>query len=62
MTSESCHLEVEHTSITFIHAFKIITVITILGHGDNTSKDEPTLIEALKDKDIIDIECGGMYR
>lgn len=34
----------------------------ILGHGDNASKDEPTLIEGLKDKDIIDIECGGTYR
>lgn len=32
------------------------------GHGDTTSKDEPTLIEALKDKDVTDIECGGTYR
>ncbi|KAK9747383.1 Regulator of chromosome condensation (RCC1) repeat [Popillia japonica] len=32
-----------------------------LGHGDNISKDDPTLIEALKDKDIIDVECGGTY-
>ncbi|GJQ69394.1 HERC2 [Trypoxylus dichotomus] len=32
-----------------------------LGHGDNTSKDEPTLIAALKHKDIVDIECGGTY-
>lgn len=33
-----------------------------LGHGDMTSKDEPTLIEALVGKDIIDVECGGTYR
>lgn len=32
-----------------------------LGHGDNLSKDEPTLIEALKDKEIIDVVCGGTY-
>ncbi|XP_044262446.1 E3 ubiquitin-protein ligase HERC2 isoform X2 [Tribolium madens] len=32
-----------------------------LGHGDTTTKEEPTLIQALKGKDIIDIECGGTY-
>ncbi|XP_017782464.1 PREDICTED: E3 ubiquitin-protein ligase HERC2 isoform X2 [Nicrophorus vespilloides] len=32
-----------------------------LGHGDTLSKDEPTLIEVLKDKDIVDIKCGGSY-
>ncbi|KAJ8950701.1 hypothetical protein NQ318_012781 [Aromia moschata] len=33
-----------------------------LGHGDNNFKDEPTLIQALVEKDIIDIECGATYR
>lgn len=32
-----------------------------LGHGDTSPKDEPTLIEALKDKDIIYIACGGSH-
>lgn len=32
------------------------------GHGDTISREEPTLMEALKDKDIIDVECGGTYR
>ncbi|KAJ8985747.1 hypothetical protein NQ317_014400 [Molorchus minor] len=32
-----------------------------LGHGDNNFKDEPTLIQALAEKDIIDIECGSTY-
>ncbi|CAH0559020.1 unnamed protein product [Brassicogethes aeneus] len=32
-----------------------------LGHGDNTFKEEPTLIEALQNLDIIDIACGGTY-
>ncbi|KAJ8962033.1 hypothetical protein NQ314_005815 [Rhamnusium bicolor] len=32
-----------------------------LGHGDNTFKDEPTFIQALEGKDIIDIECGATY-
>lgn len=32
-----------------------------LGHGDNNPRDEPTLIEALNDKGIIDIDCGGTY-
>nr|XP_022903495.1 E3 ubiquitin-protein ligase HERC2 isoform X1 [Onthophagus taurus] len=32
-----------------------------LGHGDNASKDEPTVIEALRGKDIIDVQCGGTY-
>lgn len=32
-----------------------------LGHGDNSFKEEPTLIEALKNKDVVDIECGATY-
>ncbi|XP_018562377.1 E3 ubiquitin-protein ligase HERC2 isoform X2 [Anoplophora glabripennis] len=32
-----------------------------LGHGDNSFKDEPTLIQALVGKDVIDIECGATY-
>lgn len=33
-----------------------------LGHGDNSHKDEPTLIEAFTDKNMINIECGVDYR
>ncbi|CAH1964040.1 unnamed protein product [Acanthoscelides obtectus] len=32
-----------------------------LGHGDTSFKDEPTLIQALEAKDIVDIECGATY-
>ncbi|CAG9815802.1 unnamed protein product [Phaedon cochleariae] len=32
-----------------------------LGHGDTNFKEEPSLIQALVDKDIIDIECGSTY-
>ncbi|KAG5897066.1 hypothetical protein JTB14_025882 [Gonioctena quinquepunctata] len=32
-----------------------------LGHGDTNFKDEPTLMEALVEKDIVDIECGASY-
>ncbi|KAK9875129.1 hypothetical protein WA026_005922 [Henosepilachna vigintioctopunctata] len=32
-----------------------------LGHGDNTAKEEPTLIQALLNADIIDIICGTSY-
>lgn len=33
-----------------------------LGHGDNAFKEEPTLIQALVGKDVVDIECGATYR
>lgn len=36
--------------------------VFVTGHGDTISRDEPAIIEALKDKDIIDVECGGTYR
>ncbi|XP_074029211.1 E3 ubiquitin-protein ligase HERC2 [Leptinotarsa decemlineata] len=32
-----------------------------LGHGDTSFKEEPTLIEGLIEKDIVDIECGASY-
>ncbi|XP_023713900.1 E3 ubiquitin-protein ligase HERC2 [Cryptotermes secundus] len=32
-----------------------------LGHGNNNSKDEPTLIEALVGKHIVHIACGSTY-
>ncbi|KAF5270348.1 hypothetical protein FQR65_LT05536 [Abscondita terminalis] len=32
-----------------------------LGHGDTLPKDEPTMIDVLADKDIIDIQCGATY-
>lgn len=32
-----------------------------LGHGDTTPKEEPTLIQTLKGRDIVNIECGGTY-
>lgn len=40
----------------------LVIIICLLGHGDNTFKDEPTLIQALVGKDVIDIECGATYR
>lgn len=33
-----------------------------LGHGDNNSKEEPTLISALIEHRIVKIACGGTYR
>ncbi|XP_075228227.1 E3 ubiquitin-protein ligase HERC2 isoform X3 [Lycorma delicatula] len=32
-----------------------------LGHGDNNSKEEPTLISALVEHRIVKIACGGTY-
>ncbi|XP_025832237.1 E3 ubiquitin-protein ligase HERC2 [Agrilus planipennis] len=32
-----------------------------LGHGDALAREEPTIIELLLNKNIIDIECGGTY-
>lgn len=36
-------------------------LLPLTGHGDTTSRDDPTLIEALRDKAIVDVECGGTY-
>ena len=33
-----------------------------LGHGDNNSRDEPTLIQALVGKHMVHIACGSTYR
>ncbi|KAK5650580.1 hypothetical protein RI129_001609 [Pyrocoelia pectoralis] len=32
-----------------------------LGHGDTLPKDDPTVIEALTDKDIVNVQCGATY-
>jgi hypothetical protein len=40
----------------------LVFVFVEIGHGDTSMKEEPTLIEALKGKDIVDVECGGTYR
>ncbi|XP_056632300.1 E3 ubiquitin-protein ligase HERC2 isoform X1 [Diorhabda sublineata] len=32
-----------------------------LGHGDTSFKEEPQIIYALLDKDIVDIKCGATY-
>jgi hypothetical protein len=40
----------------------LVFVFVEIGHGDTSMKEEPTLIEALKGKDIEDVECGGTYR
>ncbi|KAJ8297784.1 hypothetical protein KUTeg_024315 [Tegillarca granosa] len=32
-----------------------------LGHGDNISRDEPTLVTAMSGKQVVDILCGGTY-
>uniref|UniRef100_A0A6P7FTJ3 HECT-type E3 ubiquitin transferase n=1 Tax=Diabrotica virgifera virgifera TaxID=50390 RepID=A0A6P7FTJ3_DIAVI len=32
-----------------------------LGHGDTTFREEPTVIQALLEKDIVEIECGATY-
>ncbi|XP_044756400.1 E3 ubiquitin-protein ligase HERC2 [Coccinella septempunctata] len=32
-----------------------------LGHGDNVSREQPTLIQALTNVDVVDIVCGSSY-
>ena len=32
-----------------------------LGHGDTSSRDDPTLIEGLVGKNVVQISCGSTY-